>query len=48
MSDDSIQIPDQWKNLRVETWEGSILLFGPVDAGKSTFGRYLPKGQRPE
>ncbi|GMQ77993.1 MAG: hypothetical protein BMS9Abin02_0486 [Anaerolineae bacterium] len=41
MSDDSIQVPDQWKNLRVETWEGSILLFGPVDAGKSTFGRYL-------
>jgi polynucleotide 5'-hydroxyl-kinase GRC3/NOL9 len=41
MSDDSIQIPDQWKNLRVDTWEGSILLFGQVDAGKSTFGRYL-------
>jgi len=41
MSDESIQIPDQWKNLEVESWKGSIMLFGAVDVGKSTFGRYL-------
>ncbi len=41
MSDDSIQIPDQWTNLDVEKLNGSILLFGGVDVGKSAFGRYL-------
>ena len=41
MRDESIQIPDQWKNLEVESWKESIMLFGAVDVGKSTFGRYL-------
>jgi len=36
-----LEIPDAWRALDISGWHGSVLVFGAVDSGKSTFSKYL-------
>ncbi|HID86175.1 MAG TPA: hypothetical protein EYP55_02220, partial [Anaerolineae bacterium] len=36
-----IYVPDEWKQIRPESLEGTIMIIGQSDSGKTTFARYL-------